>query len=243
MQDAMNAPDTAPDDGMSAEQRRALMSSLADGELAALPQACRLWRDDAASRAAWHSYHLIGDVLRSSELAGAPQRDTALLAAVRKRLASEPTVLAPAPEAAGKPAHTAAAVPARQPRRQAWLAPAAVAAGFVAVAGVLVVTRLSAPPTSAPLLAASPASGMGLSYAGNGVPGPQPLAGQGRLIRDARLDSYFLAHRQALGGVPAAVPGGMPRSIETLAPVTPMTPMTPMTSATPATPVSTEAAR
>jgi len=81
------------------------LSALADGQ--ALPHevaaACQAWRDDERQRERWHAYHLIGDSLRSQELASAPQRDEAFLAALRQRLAAEPVVLAPAAVA---PAHT-----------------------------------------------------------------------------------------------------------------------------------------
>ena len=86
----MNTPvarDAAPD-----EDRRALLSALADGEADAAQAGCALWRDDAEARATWHTYHLIGDVLRSDDLAAQPARDAAFLAALRERLAAEPTV-------------------------------------------------------------------------------------------------------------------------------------------------------
>ena len=69
-----------------------------DGEADASAAAgmLRAWRDDAAGRAAWHAYHLIGDVLRSEDLRSAPRRDAAFLAALRARLDAEPALLAPA---------------------------------------------------------------------------------------------------------------------------------------------------
>jgi sigma-E factor negative regulatory protein RseA len=202
--------------GLPADERDALMSALADGEGHALAAACALWRDDAQARATWHAYHLIGDVLRSEDLASPARHDAAFLAAVRARLADEPVVLAP-------PQSERAAT-----ARRSWWAPAAVAAGFVAVAGVLVVTRLSNP--EAPVLAATPNATMnalgtapapGFSLASTNAPiaSAPPMVIEGRLIRNAGLDSYLRAHREGLGGVPAAVPGGLPRSVETLAPM------------------------
>jgi sigma-E factor negative regulatory protein RseA len=216
---------------LSAEERCALMSSLVDGEATAVPGGCALWRDDAEARATWHAYHLIGDVLRSDDLAVSARRDIAFLAGVRARLAAEPTVLAPEPALAPALAPAVGLGAVRAVRRHAWLAPAAVAAGFVAVAGVLVVARVAGPAADSPVLAAVQAPNTGLSFASSSATGTQPLVVEGRLIRDARLDSYFRAHREALGGVPAAVPGGWPRSIETLAPM-------PVTAVKPVTPVS-----
>lgn len=197
-------------DPSAPDARRQLLSALADGEVdaAELQQGCTLWRSDAAARADWHAYHLIGDVLRAEELANPPGHDAAFLTALRSRLADEPVPLAPA-----------AATPA--PRLRAWLAPAAVAAGFVAVAGVLVVSRLSTPeaPPASQLLVSSPASAGGLQRVGAGVPAAAtPLVLDGKLIRDAQLDAYLRAHRDMNGSATVAVPGGAMRSVETLAP-------------------------
>lgn len=212
----MNTPvarDAAPD-----EDRRALLSALADGQPDAAQAGCALWRDDAEARATWHTYHLIGDVLRSDDLAVQPARDAAFLAALRTRLAAEPTVLAPA-------AAPAPFVPPLTRRRHAWLAPVAVAAGFVAVAGVLVVARVSLPGGDGPLLAVGGGNNPGLQRASTGAPATAPLVIQGRVIRDAQLDAYLRAHREAMGGAPVALPGGVPRNIETLAPAGPVTPV------------------
>ena len=51
----------------------------------------------------WHAYHLIGDVLRSDDLASAPGRDAAFLQRLSARLDDEPAVLAPEPLAAWRP--------------------------------------------------------------------------------------------------------------------------------------------
>jgi len=194
--------------------RAAGLSSLMDGEAdeAAVLKASALWRDDPVARSTWHAYHLIGDVLRSDDLASPPGHDAAFLAAMRVRLAAEPALLAPSPETAVAPTR----------RRQAWLVPAAVAAGFAAVTGVLLVTRLSAPePAAAPVLASR-------SVAPNGVqrvataPAGSPLLvlsgapGDARVIRDAQLDAYLRAHRDMRGGAAAALPGSQLRGIETV---------------------------
>ncbi|MFA6262799.1 MAG: RseA family anti-sigma factor, partial [Bacteroidia bacterium] len=76
----MNAPSPSSE-STPADERRAMLSALADGEAAAEP-GCALWRDDAQARATWHAYHLIGDVMRSEDLAVRPARDAAFLAAL-----------------------------------------------------------------------------------------------------------------------------------------------------------------
>ena len=193
----------------TAEDLRRCLSALADGEASALAQACRSWREDATARQTWHAYHLIGDVLRSEELAHAPARDEAFLASLRQRLAAEPTVLAPAP------------VPqAIAPRtRQPWLLPAAVAAGFVAVAGVLVVTRSSQPgaPVATPTLAAASSPGV-LRVGSPGAATAAPAPSGGHFIRDQRLDEYLRAHQAARDGVAVAAPGSGLRQVEVLVP-------------------------
>lgn len=189
-----------------------LLSALADGDPSALDEGCSRWRDDPEARRTWHAYQLIGDVMRSEDLANTASHDSAFLAGLRARLADEPVVLAPQPPLE-RPAQAAPR------RRHAWMAPAAVAAGFVAVAGVVVVTRMSSlAPSGGAVLADAPATQPGLSLATTGSAAPRALVVEGRLIRDARLDAYLRAHRDAMAGGPAALPGGGPRNVEVMAP-------------------------
>ena len=198
------------DDDGNASPRQCL-SALLDGDLQrgdpqSVQRACALWREDGQARQDWHAWSLIGDVMRSDELAQAPSRDAAFLARLRGRLATEPVVLAPAP----------AAPVAASGRRHAWLLPTAVAAGFVAVAGVLVVAR-TGPAVTAPTLASVQAPGLAPVTAPGALPSSAP-AGAG-LIRDAGLDAYLRAHQTARGGMTSAVPGGGMRNVEvTLSP-------------------------
>lgn len=192
----------APEDPAGSDLRPWL-SAAADGELESLDRACRAWRDDHAARATWHEYHLIGDVMRSGELASPPARDAAFLGRLRVALAAEPVVLAPQP------------APAVVKPRAPWRVPAAVAAGFMAVAGVLVVSRLSTTEPAGPttLAAASGAGGMTRASLGAYTP-VSPELGDRTLIRDARLDEYLRAHQAARGGMAAAVPVSALRRVE-----------------------------
>jgi sigma-E factor negative regulatory protein RseA len=189
-----------------ADSPGALLSALADGDPAVLPQACQLWRDDAQARRTWHTYHLIGDVMRSDELARPVAGDAAFLAALRERLAREPVVLAPS-------------APVMASRRGAWRWPTALAAGFVAVAGLLVVSRLSEPAlqADAPVVAIGTPAPATIIDASDRALSPRPLVIEGRMLRDARLDSYLRAHREALGGIAAVAPDDQPRAVDTLA--------------------------
>lgn len=189
-----------PDDRHDPSQPEQALSALMDGELddAAAARLAEDCRHDARLRAAWHSYHLIGDVMRSQDLAQPPGHDAAFVQRLRERLAAEPVLLAPAP----------VTMPERRRRlpRRAWAA-SAVAVGAMAVGGVLVLTRLQP-------LEPSPAAAV-LAQAPQTTPQtvPQPLTGPAtvaaqepapaavaqaddRLLRDARLDRYLVAHKQ-----------------------------------------------
>lgn len=178
-------PDAA-DRADADESHRRWMSAALDGDAAAVEAACRAWRHSAAAREAWHGYHLIGDALRSSELAQAPARDEAFLQALRTRLASEPVVLAPQ---------------GRRPRSAWWGPAAATVAGVAAVAavtGVLVVARALAP-GAVELAGAAPASAVRVD---SGV------------IRDVQLDEYLRVHQLARGGMGSALPGSTLRRVD-----------------------------
>jgi len=211
------------------------LSALADGELdaAAAARACAAWRDDASVRSTWHAYQLIGDVLRSEDLACEPARDAAVLASLRARLANEPTVLAPDAAASPGPAlaqpHELAtgSVHARGARRS-WMAPSAVAAGFVLVAGALMATRAPAPagsPASGSTLAQGTVSGAPVQVvsspafaASDSAAESRALVVDGRLIRDAELDRYLAAHKQFAGSSALGVPSGFLRNAAADAP-------------------------
>jgi sigma-E factor negative regulatory protein RseA len=198
------------------------LSALVDGELASsdVGRACARWRSDPEARATWHAYQLIGDVLRSDDLASAPGHDSGFLATFRQRMAQEPVVLAPTPVAP-------AAVPRPVAPRRSLRTSVAIAAGFAAVAGVLVVTQV--PRSMEPSAIASVDFPAVVQDAGTAVR-PVVVAGaaiaaspaaagidrhpteaeaamvlDGQFIRDARLDEYLAAHKK-FGG--SSAPGG-----------------------------------
>jgi sigma-E factor negative regulatory protein RseA len=215
----MNADSRNPLTGAEGDEPSAWISALADGEAQALGPACQQWRDDPKARQTWHAYHLIGDVMRSEELATAPVRDAAFLSNLRQRLALEPAVLAPEPAAVASGAER---------RRQPWLLPAAAAAGFALVASVMVVSRLGGGPATgaAPVLAA--ASGAGLSTRASLAlqPSSPPLdsavnptgnalvSGRDGVVRDVRLEEYLRAHQATRGGTMVVAPGGTLRRVD-----------------------------
>jgi sigma-E factor negative regulatory protein RseA len=211
------------------------LSAMADGEVDAqlVEQVCSSWRQDASVRARWHSYHLIGDVLRSEELGAGFKTDETMLQRVRERLAAEPVVLAPA-AGAGAEENAAAWSGARgvismSGRRRTWGAPIAVAAGFVAMAGLLVAVRQPSPtglngqqvslmalPTPV-LSAGGTESSLAQGLASN--PGVD-LTGQSgatlvvtdNVLRDAKLDRYLAAHQEFSGATALGESSGFMRS-------------------------------
>lgn len=199
------------------------LSALIDGEADAgvVTSACLAWRESVATRSGWHTFHLIGDVMRSEDLASTQRRDAMFLERLRARLADEPVVLAPQPLLSAAPATPAELGAARASRtwRRPWVGAAAVAAGFVAVAGVLVVTRAPAPAGAETTMAAGagPAAAVGvtpvaMTPAGEAATEPEALVRSGQLMRDARLDRYLAAHKQFAGSSALGVPSSFLRS-------------------------------
>ncbi len=198
MREADSLPDSSPPGPAGeAERRRRILSALADGDADAGEQdlAFRAWRDDEGdARATWHAYQLIGDVLRRDDLATPVGHDTALLRAVRARLAQEPVVLAPQ----NLPAPPAVARPAVARRlggwaRAHWQAPAAMAAGFVLVAGGLSMRPGDpARPAAVAQAVMSPPAVAGGGAGGASIAPMEPTP--------AAMDvtPYLVAHRQSI---------------------------------------------
>ena len=111
------------------------LSALADGVCgdAEAARALALWRQSDSARRAWHAYHVIGDVLRSPDLAVAGSGEV-FLQKLRVRLAGEPVPLAPSASRADQ-AQAGAPEGWAQVRsiHRRWAAPMAVAASFMAL--------------------------------------------------------------------------------------------------------------
>ena len=210
----MSQPDSDRSNSNSGESNRRILSALADGDAtdSEAARAFQAWRDEPDARASWHAYQLIGDVLRSDDLAVEPAADEAFLVALRARLADEPVVLAPQPRVGVEPvalpvAANASTAAARS--RGRWQGPVAMAAGFLAVIGVL---NVAGPfkHGSAPQLASNAASGPVLASAtsvnNSGVAtDPQTIA-QSKAAAD-QLAPYLAAHRQSGMSGPFQMPG------------------------------------
>ena len=215
----MSQPDS---DRSSSDSSRRILSALADGDATAgeAAQAFQAWRDDPEARAAWHVYQLIGDVLRSDDLATAPEADAAFLAALRARLADEPVVLAPQPRASA-PAVPAAAAAVRT--RGRWQGPLAMAAGFLVVMSGLSILRPLNQGAS-PQLASNGAAASGpqmasITSTNNGGADAAPTATPVSTKAAAdQLAPYLAAHRQSAMNAPFQMPGGDLRNVSLVQP-------------------------
>jgi sigma-E factor negative regulatory protein RseA len=207
----------SPDDDLPDRHRepRELISALADGETdaGASTQALQALADDDEALGRWHAYHLIGDVLRSGDLATAPAHDRRFLDALRSRLAEQRD--GPRDETVS-PAATS--LPAARRSRPRWTWPVALAAGVAALATALVVLRLPAggDGAAAQVAAAGPAPGQGGASAATLAALPDADGTGGRVLRDAQLDRYLRAHREYGAAHPVSLPGGPGRSVETV---------------------------
>ena len=197
------------------------LSALADGELDDASASCAGWCREAELRGSWHAYQLIGDVLRSDDLAVDPAHDAAFLSAFRERLAREPVAIAPRLDPLRRPS---AAHPSRLRIGSSggwmWKAGSVVGAGFVAVAGVFLLTRSGEP--AAPVAATLARAEAPVAASGSApelrTPAPESgaavatLISNGNVIRDVRLDSYLAAHKQFAGSSALVVPSAFLRS-------------------------------
>jgi len=214
------------------------LSLLADGQASAdqAGEAVDLWARDASAQERWQTWHLVGDVLRSADLAPAHATGDVFLSQLQARLREEP--VAPPRMLAAWAVQAGRALKAVL--GQCWPArgPLVASGGVAALALVLVLgageawqglrsspaapvtgssaSELAAPPARAVTVAAAPpaASRAPGAEAGEASAAAAPVwqPADGRLIRDARLDEYLRAHRA--GG--PALPGGATGRFETV---------------------------
>jgi sigma-E factor negative regulatory protein RseA len=197
---------------------RQILSALVDGEASETEGADAFlsWREDAEVRATWHCYHLIGDVMRSDDLAAPAAGQQRLLAALRERLAAEPVVLAPPapvePASAGRPAVPAVPAVANASAggwlRAHWQAPVAMAAGFLAVIGGLQFHRVQGDDAAARATIAQARSGPASVVA---VASPELASAQAPAVsRDQaeEIAPYVAAHRLSTMNAALQMPGG-----------------------------------
>ncbi len=189
---------------------RRILSALADGDAtdSEAARAFQSWREDVDARSTWHAYHLIGDVLRSDDLAAAPAADESFLVALRARLATEPVVLAPQPVAhAQADAAQPVAANGTARARARWQGPLAMAAGFLVVIGGLNVVRPFSHGGTGALAQASATSTAVVATAAPTRASGAAASAQARADAD-QLAPYLAAHRQSTMSGAFQMPGG-----------------------------------
>ena len=145
-------------------------------------------------RAAWSDYHLIGDAMRSDDLAAHPAASSAFLRGFAARLEAEPHVLAPAPAQprAVRPDAGRLALFGRRVVPSLAVAAAAATLTWIIMPQMRHVdSQKPALQTAAVAAQRDPAQTVAMT-GGTG----SADAGEANIIRDARLDQYLEAHRQ-----------------------------------------------
>jgi sigma-E factor negative regulatory protein RseA len=180
------------------------MSAFVDGEsvdvMGSIGQFLAELKND--DRAAWSDYHLIGDALRSDDLAVSPARSSAFMAAFSERFESETHLLAPA---------ALPAVGARGGLLRRRVMPAFAVAAAAATLTWIVVPQLQGVDSHGGEHVANVAPAESIQrVAMASVPAVttgSPIV-EANIIRDANLDQYLEAHQQF--SQQPVMPGSMP---------------------------------
>lgn len=178
---------------MNKMQKQELISALADGQLQgeAFARGVEAAAGDPAGLEAWHTYHLIGDVLRSGEYIGGMVPE-AFLGRLQSRLQLEQRP-GMREDPSGRPASLPAERPAANDSSFRWK----LVAGFAS-------------------LTAMAAIGWTMTGGFPAKPSEPQLAQvgseRGVMLRDPRLDEFLAAHRQLGGASAVQMPSGFLRS-------------------------------
>lgn len=192
--------------------RRAQLSALVDGQLQGdeFKEALE-WAAQPEGQSTWQLYHLVGDVLRSSDLARPVGAD--LMARLREELAKETPPHARADKVAPP---VAVVAPAMEPAANASVFRWKMVAGFASLAAVAAVGW-----SSLSVLQTPDASGGAAAQLAS-APEPGPAAapvvavadaeGGQVMIRDPRLDELLAAHKQFGSTSALQMPAGFLRN-------------------------------
>lgn len=182
------------------------LSALADGQLPTEDWHQALhYAEQESGRQAWQEYHVIGDVLRSPELAHHAHDSQAFLANLHQRLAQE-SVYPQHPANSGLlPSESAPGAGRAEAANQAlfrWK----MVAGLASLAAVSVmgwnVFEATRAGSAGAQMAAAPAAPMA---AGTQV-AAQQSSQEPVMLRDPRLDELVAAHRQSRGAAALQMP-------------------------------------
>ena len=200
------------DDLKDQESRRALVCALADGQLRGqeFAQVVESILSDADSRATWHAYHVIGDVMRSQELAEHAD-SLSFVARFQSRLAADseaqqaylPSL--PVGAASDLSEGTTPAQASANESVFAWK----LTAGFASLAAVVamgwsVSSGLTGASSGAQLAQAQPPAQVSVTSPG--------VSESVVMIRDPNLDALLAAHKQFGGATALQMPTGFLRN-------------------------------
>ncbi len=193
------------------------LSALADGQLRgeAFARAVERVAQQPEAQATWHAYHVVGDVLRSNDLAFCAD-DTDFLARFQNRLAQEAPLAPPvnainliaisAYESSAKALFDAENLPqdaAANAPRYRWKMLAGLASLLAVVAvGWNLAGNLGAEASGPQLAQVQPPAAVLQTLASADGAAPQVM------LRDARLDALMVAHRQFGGTSALQMPAG-----------------------------------
>jgi sigma-E factor negative regulatory protein RseA len=156
-------------------------------------------------RAAWSEYHLIGDALRSDDLAVSPATSSAFMASFSQRFEAEVHMLAPAALS------VLASAKSRSGMLRRRVVPAFAVAAAAATLTWIVVPQLQGVDSrgGAQIASVAPADSMQrVAMASIPAATARPAIVEANIIRDANLDQYLEAHQQF--SQQPVVPGSMP---------------------------------
>jgi sigma-E factor negative regulatory protein RseA len=193
-------------------ENNALVSALVDGQLRGteFAQAMALLDESAEARQRWHSYHVMGDVMRTGQADVRPH-DADFVLRLRARLQQEPALNALQDAPVPAKIHAMLTSTAKPSANDRWWP---LVVGLASVAMVTVVAwqgfqglvapdqQLAAAPRTSPATVTLAQSG-----AAAGAGGAAPV-----MIRDPHIDALLAAHRQFGGTSALQAPTGFLRN-------------------------------
>jgi sigma-E factor negative regulatory protein RseA len=189
---------------MDKMETQELISAMADGQLQgeAFARGVEVAASDPAALEAWHTYHLIGDVLRSGEFTMGTV-PAAFLGRLQIRLHQDQR-LAPVAQAGDQSTLTAASGSAQRLAANDASFRWKLVAGFASLAAMAAIGwTMAGPFTGKPEQAQLADAQRGAVLAGSG---------RGVMLRDPRLDEFLAAHRQLGGASALQTPAGFLRN-------------------------------
>ncbi len=196
-------------------KNRELVSALADGQLRGkdFAQAVELTGADGELRAAWHAYHVVGEVLRSSERVACTD-GAGFLARFQSRLAEDAGAqvaykqVPPNSAADNLIAHAVGHEASANESAFAWK----LTAGFASLAAVVAIGWSVATDSTGSFAGAQMAQAVPPAQNSSASLTPSVVSESSVMIRDPNLDALMAAHKQFGGSSSLQMPTGFLRN-------------------------------